>query len=324
MRGFALQTLSGPTLPPSLRDLPSPPRRIFVHGFLPRGPKVAIVGTRSPTAPARRYAEWLASRLAEQGVAVLSGGAAGIDAAAHQGALDAGGVTVVVGPSSFDRPYPEEHAELFGRIVERGGAYVSTYARGVVPRRHQFFRRNSILVALSQLLVIVEAPLRSGALNAARWARDLGRPCFVVPSPPWNPAGRGCIGELQRGARALASPDDLLGWLRDHEQHAIPLPGAPSRRVFDEPPGAELAHVAPPHPAGRQRAAGSEPPRTSATTGDLALDEMLKAIRAGCTHPDDIGRALSLGAAVVSHGLLRLTLLGLIVQGSAGEIRSAD
>ena len=108
-------------------DLPQPPEKLFIHGQLPPGPCVAIVGTRHPTPEARDYAVELAARLAERGVAIVSGGAEGIDAAAHEGALKVGGTTLVVGPSSFDRPFPEEHGALFERIVASGGAYLSAY-----------------------------------------------------------------------------------------------------------------------------------------------------------------------------------------------------
>src|SRR5688572_30942884 len=129
------QLLEGAALPFCLRHLPEPPARLYLHGTLPSGPRVAIVGTRLPTDAALEYAGYLAGWLAERGIAVVSGGAKGIDAAAHQGALAASGSTLVVASSSFDRPFPSEHRQLFEDIVARGGGYLSRFARGVEPRR---------------------------------------------------------------------------------------------------------------------------------------------------------------------------------------------
>jgi DNA processing protein len=219
------QTLQGEALPVSLQALPEPPARLFLHGSLPSGPRVAVVGTRRPTPEALDYAAFLSSWLAERGVVILSGGAKGIDEAAHRGALAVSGGTVVVAPSSFDRPFPAKHGALYADIIARGGGYLSRFERGVRATRSHFFDRNGLLVALSDALIVVEAPLRSGSRNAAKWARRLQRPWFVVPSPPWNERGRGCILELQLGGRALAGPEEVLRVLAESR------PTAASARV---------------------------------------------------------------------------------------------
>lgn len=309
MHSTPAQVLQGATLPPSLRDLSEPPARLFLQGALPRGPCVGIVGTRKPTPEALKYALGLAYRFAELGVAVVSGGAEGIDAAAHQGALDAGGATLVVAPSSFDCPYPDEHGPLFARIVENGGGYVSPFATGVLPRRHQFFERNSLLVALCHVLIVVEAPLRSGARNAASWARRLQRPCFVVPSPPWNPRGLGCIAELQLGGRALGSADDVMHCLNERQLHPVATREAATTGVV--PPGPSLVGVT--LPLRRDK--------SGAPDGFEAA--ILSAVRAGLEHADQIGQAVGLSAAEVSHGVLLLTLQGELTQSSSGEIKLA-
>jgi DNA processing protein len=296
--------------------LAEPPTQIFIHGNIPRGPCVGIVGTRTPTPEARDYAAKLAFRLSKRGVAIASGGAEGIDAAAHQGALDAGGVTLVVAPSSFDHPYPEEHAELFATIVAEGGAYVSPFATGVKARQHHFFLRNSWLVALSHALIIVEAPLRSGARNAAKWARQLQRPCFIVPAPPWNPHGRGCIAELQLGGRALSSYKDVLRWLDERQLH-----GVPQGRYDEQDPSSSAPPMAPVRAGiAKQRA---RPTRREPEHLSPVERAILSAIRSGPCHADQIGRLVSLSAAEVSHAILLLTLQGLVAQGDAGEIRLA-
>jgi DNA processing protein len=185
---------------------------------------VAIVGTRRPTSDGRVFAAQLAADLARRGVAILSGGAEGIDAAAHRGALAAEGRTVVVGPSSFDQPFPSEHRELFSAIVDAGGAYVSRYRDGVVPRRAQFFARNAILVAMAHVVVVVETPIRGGARNAAKWARGLGRPLLVAPGTPWCTVHAGSIAELRAGAEILTSARDVAKKLAALRLHAIPGP----------------------------------------------------------------------------------------------------
>jgi DNA processing protein len=289
--------LEGAALPPALQELLEPPVRLFAHGDLPRGPCVAVVGTRHPTPEAEAFARQFARDLASRGVAVASGGAEGIDAAAHRGALDAGGMTLVVAPSSFDRPFPKKHAALFAEIVAKGGAYLSPFATAVVAKQHQFFLRNGVLVALSHALVIVEMPVRSGAMNAARWARRLGRPCFVVPSAPWNPAGLGGLLELERGARPAASVEPVLRVLAERRLHAIALP----------PPAPAPAEGADgPAAAQRKKLAGA---RAAGSGIDQAI---LEAIDAGVCYPAEIAQALSFSVGEVSHSLLLLTLRGLV------------
>src|SRR6187402_954396 len=139
--------LMGSELPGRLADLECPPERLYVRGELPRGPAVAIVGTRTPTPEAAEFAEELAVALATADIAVISGGAAGIDTAAHRGALAAGGCTVVVAAAGFDRPFPKQNASLFRRVLTNGGAYVSIVPGDQPSISSGFFTRNSYLVA---------------------------------------------------------------------------------------------------------------------------------------------------------------------------------
>jgi DNA processing protein len=211
---------------------------------------VALVGTRKPSPAAARYASHLAGELSRAGVVVASGGAVGIDASAHRGALDAGGRTVVVAPSGWSHPYPAHHGPLFESIVQAGGAHLSPFEGAVVARRHQFFRRNELLVALCHVLVVVQAPLRSGALNAAKHARELGRPCFVAPAPPWSPRGAGCTAELSRGALPLSGAADVL---RALDELGLPRLGGESDGAGAE----DASHAV---------ASGSAPPGISSAT----------------------------------------------------------
>lgn len=320
------RALEGASLPPRLSELPDPPRRLFLHGEVPRTPSVAVVGTRTPTPEAKCYARELSAELARRGVAVFSGGAKGIDAAAHLGALEAGGVTLVVAPSSFDQPYPKQHAALYERIVQSGGGYVSPFEHGVQPERGHFFVRNSCLVALCHVLVIVEASLRSGARNAASWSRRLGRPLFVAPSPPWNPQGLGCIAELQLGARPLAGVGDILRALDEQQLHPIaPEPengagvapqGAPTSALRPEP----RATAAPPlNPVRRTRRS-----RRGVASGSSALEAaILELLAAGPRYPDALAAATGARAPELSHALLTLTLAGEITESASGELTRA-
>lgn len=287
--------LSGPTLPARLADLPSPPRLLYVRGELPRGPAVGIVGTRYPTADGIAFAEELAHDLALAGVAVVSGGAKGIDTAVHRGALRAGGVTIVVGPAGFDRPYPDQNARLFEEVVERGGAYVSLVPDGTKVRRHLFFARNACLVALAHALVVVEAGFRSGALNASHWARDLERPLLVVPHAPWATKGRGCLIELRRGALLCEGPSDVL---RELER---------IQRV--------------PYEA-RQAPLQVDLPFPDVAIGQLADegDRVKAALAAGATHLDQIAALTGLSLGAIQSQILTLTLDGVLAPDPSGPL----
>ncbi len=276
-----------------------PPFALYVHGELPRTPAVAVVGTRTATEPALSFCRELSADLARSGVAVLSGGAEGIDTAAHEGALKAQGVTVVVAPSSLDRPFPETNAALFRRVVEAGGAHVCLCPDGTAATSPAFFARNACMAALAHAVVVVEAPFRSGARNAARWARELGRPLFVVPHPPWNERGTGCLLELRAGARLCERADDVLDAL--HAQLLSPVP-LEDRGETSQPTQTELGF-------------GERP---------LSPDErVLSAVRAGATHVDRVSELSGLTLARTQESILTLTVKGVLAPDAGGRIREA-
>jgi DNA processing protein len=179
---------------------------------------VSIVGSRAATGYGNHVAIEMAAHLAERGVAVVSGGAYGIDAAAHRGALAASGVTVAVLAGGIEFGYPRGHGDLFGAIAA-AGALVSECPPDRGPTRPGFLVRNRIIAALSRGTVVVEAALRSGALNSARHARELCRPVMAVPGPVTSEQSAGCH-ELIRdyGAMCVTCGSDVA-------EH-IALPGA--------------------------------------------------------------------------------------------------
>ncbi|HEY3254815.1 MAG TPA: DNA-processing protein DprA [Polyangiaceae bacterium] len=297
---LADRCLTGSELPRRLADLEAPPERLFLRGELPRGPAVAIVGTRHPTDPYARFARRLARELAQAGVAVLSGGAKGIDTEAHRGALAAGGVTVVVAPAGFARPYPEKNAQLFRRIVAAGGAYLSLPEPDCPAPRGIFFARNACLVALAHLVVVVESPIRSGARNAAAHARRLGRPLFVVPVPPWHGNGRGSLAELQLGAQVLISVKDLLRALREQNLHAV----GPSTKARRKPrPQQESLKF------------------TETSQPQAARAAVLEAVSSGAGSSDEICLRTALPAGRVSELILTLRLEGVLVTDPSGRLQ---
>ena len=169
----------------------------------------AVVGTRAATAYGEHVAADIAAGLVERDVAVVSGGAYGIDGAAHRGALAADGVTVAVLAGGIDIPYPAGHSALLHRIGGHG-LLVTEYPPGVRPARHRFLTRNRLVAALAGAAVVVEAGLRSGAANTAAWARALGRVVAAVPGPVTSSASTGCHVLLRNGAQVVTRADDIV------------------------------------------------------------------------------------------------------------------
>jgi DNA processing protein len=169
----------------------------------------AIVGTRASTNYGEHVAAELAAGLAERDVAVVSGGAYGIDGAAHRAALAADGLTVAVLAGGIDVSYPAGHAALLHRVSEEG-LVVTEYPPGFRPQRHRFLTRNRLVAALSGATVVVEAGARSGAANTAAWARALGRGVSAVPGPVTSSASVGCHALLRAGATLVTRADEVL------------------------------------------------------------------------------------------------------------------
>lgn len=199
--------------PSSFLALQRRPDPLYVRGAVellgPAVRRVAIVGTRQSTNYGDRTARRLASTLARAGVVVVSGLARGIDAAAHEGTLDAGGHTIAVLGTGVDVPYPTGHARLMDDVV-RTGAVVSAYEPGLKGAPWQFVERNALIAALAELVVVVEAGGDSGALQTLDWATKMGKKTGVVPGPIDSPMSIGCNRLLASGCVAITHPDDLL------------------------------------------------------------------------------------------------------------------
>ena len=169
----------------------------------------AIVGTRAATAYGEHVATDLSEGLCDRDIAVVSGGAYGIDGAAHRAALAADGCTVAVLAGGPDVLYPAGHSALLHRI-RAVGLVVSEYPPGVRPARHRFLVRNRLVAALSGGTVVVEAGLRSGAANTAAWARALGRVVCAVPGPVTSSVSAGCHALIRGGAELVTRAEDII------------------------------------------------------------------------------------------------------------------
>ncbi|MBV8219212.1 MAG: DNA-protecting protein DprA, partial [Solirubrobacterales bacterium] len=254
------------------------------------GRTVGIVGSRNASANGRRFAQTLAHDLAESGVAVVSGLARGIDAAAHIGALERG-ATVACIAGGLDLPYPPEHAELQSRIA-RAGAVLAEMPLGTGPLARHFPRRNRIIAGLSLGVVVVEAALRSGSLITARLALAAGRELFAVPGSPLDARCRGSNDLIRQGAHLVEEAADVLASLPDHHlrEGVARLPlfarGSPAPELGEQP-AIEFAD-----PSARMRA------------------EIASLLSATPTLVDDLIRRCQFSTPAVMSALLELELAG--------------
>jgi DNA processing protein len=212
--------------PGLLATIAGRPPELRVRGDL-RGEvrRAAVVGTRDPDEYGLDMARRIAAGLARAGVSVVSGGALGIDGAAHRGALEAGGHTVVVLGTGVDVPYPAQHRGLFAEVLAKGGALVSELPDGTPGLKHNFPARNRIISGLSEVIVVVQARAKSGALITAARARSQGRPVLAVPGDAREPLSDGPHALLRAGARLVASAADVLAEMGLAEVQAQrPLP----------------------------------------------------------------------------------------------------
>jgi DNA processing protein len=320
--------LAAGRLPVRLADLKRPPEEVYLWGVMPPGPWVAIVGSRGASQAALRLARQTARVLSRLGVTILSGGARGIDTAAHEGALDAGGSTLVVAPVWLDRAYPSENRDLFARVLAGGGGYLTGSTIESQPYGSVFHRRNEILAALSDVVLLGEAGVPSGALSAMRAARSLGRPRYVLPCGLEDERTLGCESELARGARpyfraaqltALLEPqtfDNPLWWetlarlqADRRERQDVRSRGREAREQLLR--GRKTADA-----TSEPMPAGAAPRATAATQ-----EPVLMALAAGATTADRVCEQTGLPASVVQYQLLCFTLQGRVRQDERGLLQ---
>ncbi|HEX6349855.1 MAG TPA: DNA-processing protein DprA [Candidatus Dormibacteraeota bacterium] len=258
----------------------------------PPGPRVAIVGSRRPSPYGEAVAERLAADLAAAGAGVVSGLALGVDAAAHEGALAAGGCTIAVLGTGVDVIYPRANADLAARILVSGGALVSQFADGTPPQRTNFPRRNWTIAALSDVVVVVEAAEGSGALITAEAALSLDREVMAVPGSVFSPLSVGCHQLLRDGAGLVQNARDVLALLGARQE------------VLDDPlrPPASL---------------GVEAPRAGR---DPLLKHLSDALP---VEPGQLARKLEVPLPEIMARLTALELAGQVGRRGAGFVRLA-
>ena len=214
--GIRIVAEGGAGYPAGLRDLEDPPTVLFVRGALLPSDRnaIALVGSRAASAYGLRVARALATDLVRAGVTVVGGLARGIDAAAHEAALKAGGRTIAILGSGLLEPYPPEHVDLLERVAAQG-AVLSEFPLHAPPARPNFPRRNRLIAALSLGTVVIESATKGGALSTVRHALDLGRPVMAVPGPIDSRTSEGTLRMLRDGADPVGSAADIfvaLGW----------------------------------------------------------------------------------------------------------------
>jgi DNA processing protein len=283
-------TATDPRWPRKLADLSTPPLWLRVAGKMSwPEPVIAIVGTRHADDDAEEFTRSLAAHICAAGCTVIAGGAYGIDAAAHQGALSAHGYTIAVLATGLTQAYPPSHGPLFTQIAKRG-ALITEATDSQSPRPGLFLKRNRLIAAMADAVVVVQAPLRSGALSTARWAKELARPLFAVPSSPWNPRGQGCLHLIEDGAGICTSAEDILSVLFENVIAITEksLNSAERRPSFPD-------------------------------DMDEATTMVLNILNSHPRYPDEIARLASLSVERVQRSLLILVVSGLIDELTGGR-----
>lgn len=298
--------------PSLLLGLPDFPLVLYGRGEMPdleHLPTVGMVGTRKCSDEGRRAAGDIARELSLHGVVIVSGGAEGIDAASHWGALYAGGLTVAVQACGLDVDYPALNREMRFRILRGQGALLSEYPYGSPPMRHHFPVRNRLIGGLSLGVCVVEAPRHSGSLITARLAAEQGRDVFVVPGAWDSVRFTGSNGLIKQGARLITSPREIL------EEYEARFPAILERR---EPPSTPV-----PVREKAERSTDAAPSTASCPEGaGEAARAVWTALTAGCPgEPDELAEATGLTASQVLAALTELELLGGVQAGPGGRYR---
>lgn len=270
-------TLADDDYPPLLLETPDPPLALHCRGRreLLKATSLAVVGSRRASHYALNATREIVSPLAKKGLAIVSGLARGIDAAAHEAALDAGGTTIAVLGTGIDRVYPRSHARLFRRI-EADGLVISEFPPGTPPLPENFPVRNRIISGLTLGTLVVEASARSGSLITARLAAEQGRDVFAVPGPIFSPGSEGTHRLIQYGAKLVHDVNDVLDELPGFDRctpEKAPLPDSPLREVLEALSREEAVHI-----DEAARKAGTTTPAMAEALLQLELEGWVRAL----------------------------------------------
>lgn len=206
-------TLKSNEYPAMLRDIPSPPAKLYVLGNLEslrKARRLSVVGSRHVSPYGKQVTMRLTQGIASRGVAIISGLALGVDALAHRAALDAGARTIAVLACGLDHFYPSTNARLAREILDSGGAIISEYPEGMPPLRENFIARNRIVSGLGEALLITEAAAKSGTLHTANFALDQGRTVMAVPGNITSSQSEGTNNLIKTGAVPVTNTSDIL------------------------------------------------------------------------------------------------------------------
>jgi len=203
-------TLFDDQYPALLKEIHSPPLILYCKGTLPTMPMLAVVGSRAANQYARNVIESFVPSLVAQGFAIVSGGALGADAMAHQATINAQGKTIVVLGSGLLKPYPAAHKKLFENVLAHDGALISSFSLETTPLPGNFPARNRIIAGLSKGCIVVQAAKESGAKITALFALEQGRDVFAIPGSIFDPLSAGCHELIGQGATLVHQVDDIL------------------------------------------------------------------------------------------------------------------
>ncbi|HTE21640.1 MAG TPA: DNA-processing protein DprA [Candidatus Limnocylindria bacterium] len=212
--------------PSTLRHIPSPPKELYILGDLGpllEKPLLAVVGSRKVTPYGRSITLDLVRAVASQRVVIISGMALGVDALAHQAALEVGGKTIAVLPCGLDKPYPATNRQLARKILEQGGVLMSEYPEGTPPLIQNFIARNRLESGMSDGVLITEAAIKSGTVHTARFALEQGKTVMAVPGNITSELSKGTNNLIRSGAVPVTRPEDIfevldiMGTPEDHE-----------------------------------------------------------------------------------------------------------
>ena len=321
----AFWTPADPGYPALLFAINDPPPLLYYRGNLrlndaPNVLSVGIVGTRGPSMYGKRWTQRLSSRLAREGAVIVSGLAQGIDTAAHTSCLNVKGLTVAVLGTGVDVVYPAQNRELHEQIAETG-LLVSEYPDGTGPDRTHFPQRNRIIAGLSRVILVTEAPARSGALITSRLANDYCREVYALPCALEQGQGEGCLNLINQGAQMILGEQSLVDALGAIPSVKVLLPGRLPGQLCGLDSLLDLSKASSyadetPQPDGRSPHPVSAKPAATVPTSELSplLAQVLKAVSIEPVVLDNIVQLAQAETGQVLSALLQLEIMGLVTQ----------